>query len=56
MYLHQDDPGSRRTRVRAGGGRIVADSVPEREYQETENKARAMFRAIELATAQKEWE
>ncbi|MBN1632231.1 MAG: anthranilate synthase component I [Thermoleophilia bacterium] len=41
--------------VQAGGG-IVADSVPEREFQETENKARALFRAIELATAQEEWE
>ncbi len=44
-----------RAYVQAGAG-IVADSVPEQEYQETENKARAMFRAIELATAQKEWE
>ena len=44
-----------RAYVQAGGG-IVADSVPEREFQETENKARALFRAIELATAQEEWE
>ncbi|MCE5253408.1 MAG: anthranilate synthase component I [Actinomycetia bacterium] len=41
--------------VQAGAG-IVADSEPEREFAETENKARAMFRAIELATAQEEWE
>lgn len=34
--------------VQAGAG-IVADSVPEHEYAETVNKARAMFRAIELA-------
>jgi anthranilate synthase component 1 len=34
--------------VQAGAG-IVADSVPEREYEETVNKARALFRAIELA-------
>jgi len=34
--------------VQAGAG-IVADSVPEREYQETLNKARAMFKAIEIA-------
>ena len=34
--------------VQAGGG-VVADSVPETEYYETVNKARAMFRAIELA-------
>jgi anthranilate synthase component I len=36
-------------RVQAGAG-IVADSVPEHEYAETVNKARAMFRAIEMAT------
>jgi anthranilate synthase component 1 len=34
--------------VQAGAG-IVADSVPEQEYQETLNKARGLFRAIELA-------
>jgi anthranilate synthase component 1 len=34
--------------VQAGAG-IVADSVPEREYEETVNKARALFRAIEVA-------
>jgi anthranilate synthase component 1 len=34
--------------VQAGGG-VVADSVPEREYEETINKAKAMFRAIEMA-------
>jgi len=34
--------------VQAGAG-IVADSVPEREYEETMNKARAMIRALELA-------
>ena len=34
--------------VQAGGG-IVADSVPELEYQETVNKARAVIRAIERA-------
>jgi anthranilate synthase component 1 len=34
--------------VQAGAG-IVADSVPEREYEECVNKARALFRAIELA-------
>lgn len=44
-----------RAYVQAGAG-IVADSDPEREFIETENKARAMFRAIELATAQEGWE
>jgi len=34
--------------VQAGAG-IVADSVPEHEYAETVNKARGMFKAIELA-------
>jgi len=34
--------------VQAGAG-IVADSIPEHEYAETVNKARAMFRAIEIA-------
>lgn len=34
--------------IQAGAG-IVADSDPEREYQETVNKAQAMLRAIEMA-------
>jgi len=34
--------------VQAGAG-IVADSVPEREYQETMNKATALLRALEMA-------
>jgi anthranilate synthase component 1 len=34
--------------IQAGGG-IVADSVPENEYQETVNKSRALIRAINLA-------
>ena len=34
--------------VQAGAG-IVADSVPEKEYEECVNKARALFRAVELA-------
>jgi anthranilate synthase component 1 len=34
--------------AQAGAG-IVADSVPEREYEETINKARALLRAIEMA-------
>lgn len=38
----------RRAYIQAGAG-IVADSVPEREYDETCNKARAMMSAIELA-------
>jgi len=34
--------------VQAGGG-IVYDSVPEREYQESLNKAQALIKAIDLA-------
>jgi anthranilate synthase component 1 len=34
--------------VQAGGG-IVYDSVPALEFEETENKARALLRAIETA-------
>jgi anthranilate synthase component 1 len=34
--------------IQAGAG-IVADSIPEREYQETVNKATAMIRALEMA-------
>lgn len=36
--------------VQSGAG-IVADSVPESEWQETQNKARAVIRAAELAQA-----
>ena len=34
--------------VQAGAG-VVADSVPELEWQETLNKGRALFRAVEMA-------
>ena len=37
-----------RVHIQAGGG-IVADSVPEREYRETINKARALVTALEIA-------
>jgi len=36
--------------VQAGAG-IVADSVPQSEWQETQNKARAILRAAEMAQA-----
>jgi anthranilate synthase component I len=39
-----------RAYLQAGGG-VVADSIPELEYEETLNKARALMRAIELARA-----
>ena len=35
--------------VQAGAG-VVADSVPEKEYEETVNKAKAVLKAVELAT------
>src|SRR3990167_1936036 len=34
--------------IQAGAG-IVADSVPEKEYQETINKSKAMLKAVEMA-------
>lgn len=37
-----------RAYIQAGAG-IVADSKPEKEYQETLNKAKALLRAIEMA-------
>jgi len=37
--------------VQAGAG-IVADSVPEYEFKETQNKARALLRAIDVAEQQ----
>jgi anthranilate synthase component I len=40
--------------IQAGAG-IVADSDPAYEYRETQAKAEAMFRAIELACAQPDW-
>ena len=38
--------------VQAGAG-IVADSVPELEYEETINKARGLLKAVELAETQR---
>jgi anthranilate synthase component 1 len=40
--------------MQAGGG-TVADAKPAYEYNESVNKAKAIFRAIELATEQPEW-
>ena len=44
-----------RVYIQAGGG-VVADSVPEREYQETVNKARAVVKALEIAHGGRERE
>jgi anthranilate synthase component 1 len=40
--------------VQAGGGTVV-DAKPDYEYEESVNKAKAIFEAIELAAAQPEW-
>jgi anthranilate synthase component 1 len=40
--------------VQAGGG-TVADAKPANEYNESVNKAKAIFRAVELAAEQPEW-
>jgi anthranilate synthase component 1 len=40
--------------VQAGGG-TVADAQPANEYNESVNKAKAVFRAVELACAQPNW-
>jgi hypothetical protein len=40
--------GKHQAFIQAGAG-IVADSIPEHEYEETCNKAQAMMKAIELA-------
>jgi anthranilate synthase component I len=40
--------------VQAGGG-TVADAKPAYEYNESVNKAKAVFRAVELACAQPDW-
>lgn len=47
MAVRQKD----RVTVQAGGG-IVADSVPENEYQESANKAAAVMAAIRQAAVQ----
>lgn len=45
MVVQQRTSGHHRVSVQAGAG-LVADSVPETEYQETLNKARGMLEAI----------
>jgi anthranilate synthase component I len=43
-----------RLHVQAGGG-TVADAKPTYEYNESVNKARAVFRAVEVACEQPDW-
>jgi anthranilate synthase component 1 len=40
--------------VQAGGG-TVADAKPDYEFEESVNKARAVFRAVEMAAGQEDW-
>jgi len=40
--------------LQAGGG-TVADAQPAYEYEESVNKAKAVFKAVELAVSQREW-
>ncbi|MGK2956198.1 MAG: anthranilate synthase component I [Solirubrobacterales bacterium] len=40
--------------IQAGGG-TVADAKPDYEYEESVNKAKAMFRAVELACEHPDW-
>jgi anthranilate synthase component 1 len=40
--------------VQAGGG-TVADAKPDNEFRESQAKARAVMRAIELAGEQPDW-
>jgi anthranilate synthase component I len=43
-----------RAHVQAGGG-TVADARPDYEFRESEAKARAVLRAVELASRQEDW-
>jgi anthranilate synthase component 1 len=43
-----------RLHVQAGGGTVV-DAKPSYEWNESVNKARAVFRAVEIACAQPDW-
>jgi anthranilate synthase component 1 len=48
VVMPTDTPGQWKIHLQAGAG-IVADSVPETEYQETINKAAALAKAIDVA-------
>jgi anthranilate synthase component 1 len=50
FVMQAQTDGSFKASVQAGAG-IVADSVPESEYEETLNKARALLRALSAAEA-----
>ncbi|MEO0867746.1 MAG: anthranilate synthase component I [Cyanobacteria bacterium J06642_11] len=46
MVVESQEDGNHRISVQAGAG-LVADSVPENEYQETLNKAKGMLQAVQ---------
>ncbi|MEJ7716712.1 MAG: chorismate-binding protein [Thermoleophilaceae bacterium] len=54
IYIRSAVVAEGRIHVQAGGG-IVADSDPELEVRETEHKASAVLRAVELACRQRDW-
>ena len=54
IYIRSAAVKDGRVHIQAGGG-IVADSEPGYEERETEAKAGAVWRAIELACAQADW-
>jgi anthranilate synthase component 1 len=45
MIVRSEGNGKNAVSVQAGAG-LVADSIPENEYQETLNKARGLLEAI----------
>ncbi|MEM9264189.1 MAG: anthranilate synthase component I family protein [Cyanobacteria bacterium P01_F01_bin.13] len=49
MIVESKEDGNHRISVQAGAG-LVADSIPENEYQETLNKARGMLEAVRCLT------
>jgi anthranilate synthase component 1 len=54
IYIRSAVVADGRVHIQAGGG-IVADSDPELEVRETEHKASAVLRAVELACRQRDW-
>ena len=40
-----------RDSIQAGAG-VVFDSIPEKEYEETLNKAKALFEAVDITNQQ----
>jgi anthranilate synthase component 1 len=50
FVMQKRKDGSYDAHVQAGAG-VVADSVPQKEFEETMNKARALLRALSAAEA-----